>query len=140
MGVRLRSLVVAVLAIGLFCTSAISGSFEDGQAAYWRGDFVAALRIFQPLAEAGAARAQVALGLLYEDGQGVGRDYGQAVYWYRKAADQGDATGEHGLAILILYENGRGVPQDDAKAVSLYRNAAEQGYANAENGLECMIL
>ena len=32
------------------------------------------------------------LGTMYYNGQGVPQDYAQAAYWYRKAADQGDAA------------------------------------------------
>ena len=45
----------------------------------------------------------------------------QAVTWYRKAADQGDATAQFNLA--ILYDNGEGVPKDYAEAYSWYNLA-----------------
>ena len=40
-------------------------------------------------AEQGDARGQSALGFMYENGHGVEQDYGTAVEWYRKAAEQG---------------------------------------------------
>jgi TPR repeat protein len=40
----------------------------------------------------------------------VAQDYGEAMRWYRKAADQGDATAQ--AAIGWLYEHGEGVAQD----------------------------
>ena len=42
-------------------------------------------------AEAGDAEAQFNLGFCYGNGKGVSCDYGQAVYWYRKSAEQGPA-------------------------------------------------
>ena len=39
-------------------------------------------------AEAGDAQTQFALGNHYFDGRGVAQDYGQALAWYRKSADQ----------------------------------------------------
>jgi len=45
-------------------------------------------------AEQGHAEAQFNLGLMYIDGQGVPQDYTQAAQWYRKAAEQGDATAQ----------------------------------------------
>ena len=42
-------------------------------------------------AEAGSAQAQYNLGLMYDNGEGVPEDDGEAVKWYRKAAEQGDA-------------------------------------------------
>ena len=42
-------------------------------------------------AEAGDADAQYNLGLMYVLGEGVEQDFKEAVKWYQKAADQGDA-------------------------------------------------
>ena len=52
-------------------------------------------------AEGGDAEAQLDLGLMYEYGDGVTQDYGQALNWYRKAADQGAADGSNGVAWLL---------------------------------------
>ena len=41
----------------------------------------------------GMRYAQYNLGWMYDEGQGVAQDDKQAVYWYRKAADQGNAKG-----------------------------------------------
>jgi TPR repeat protein len=41
-------------------------------------------------AEAGSAEAQHALGNKYYRGDGVRRDYSQAEFWYRKAAEKGN--------------------------------------------------
>ena len=38
--------------------------------------------------------AQSKLGLMHDNGQGVPKDDQQAVSWYRKAADQGDADAQ----------------------------------------------
>jgi hypothetical protein len=40
-------------------------------------------------------------------GNGVTRDYAQAVEWFRKAAEQGDAMVQYNLG--VCYENGNGV-------------------------------
>ena len=45
-----------------------------------------------PGADQGDAGAQVNLGVMYDHGKGVPQDYAQAAAWYRKAADQGDAS------------------------------------------------
>src|ERR1035438_5254339 len=41
--------------------------------------------------------AQVHLGLMYYQGQGVPQDYKEAMRWYRLAADQGDADAQFNL-------------------------------------------
>jgi TPR repeat protein len=58
-------------------------------AAYDKGDYATALRLWQPLAEQGDVRAQTNLGLMFYTGQGVPQDLAVAVTWYRKAAEQG---------------------------------------------------
>lgn len=81
-----------------------------GQRAYKNSDFATALREFLPLAKQGNADAQLNLGVMYHQGQGVPQDYKEAVKWYRLAADQGNAGGQFELG--VLYEFGQGVPQD----------------------------
>ncbi len=52
-------------------------------------------------------------------------DYEQAVYWYCKAAEQGNAEAQYNLG--FCYETGRGVDMDCNKAIGWYSKAAEQG-------------
>ena len=63
----------------------------------------------------------------------MAQDYTQAVFWYRKAAEQGDASAQDGLG--EIYDNGYGVRQDYAQAVAWYRKAADQGFPPAQTDL-----
>jgi len=65
------------------------GDFDDGQAAYERGDYETAFEEWLPLAEQGNAGAQQNFGVIYENGQGVERDYAEAEKWFLLAAEQG---------------------------------------------------
>ena len=58
------------------------------------------------------------------------QDDAQAVTWYRKAADQGNADAQANLG--LMYANGHGVLRDDAQAVAWFRKAADQGFAFAQ--------
>ena len=62
------------------------------------------------------------------------QDYGLAVKFYRKAANQGLADAQCNLA--FMYYNGQGVSQDYERAVGWYKRAAKQGNANAERALK----
>ena len=62
--------------------------------------------------------------------------YGDAVKWFRKAAEQGVAEAQFSLGWMYRY--GRGVPQDDGEAAKWYRKAAEQGVAAAQVSLGVM--
>ncbi len=53
--------------------------------------------------------------------------------WFRKAADQGDATAQNNIG--WLYKNGWGVKQDYAEAATWFRRAADQGNATAQVNL-----
>jgi len=126
-------LSVLVLALTVAASSALAGPYEEGVAAFARGEYAKALALLQPLAQQGDARAQFHLGVMYTYGQGVPRDYAEAFQWYRRAAEQGLAIAQSNLG--GTYENGYGVPQDYAKAFQWYRRAAEQGLAEAQHNL-----
>jgi TonB family protein len=84
-------------------------------------------------AEGGDARSQFELGVRYEYGLGVPRDYARASGWYAKAAEQGLADAQNNLG--VMYSLGQGVPQDYAQAVAWWTKAAEQGLAKAMHNL-----
>ena len=107
-----------------------------------------ALETLQQLADQGDTVAQVSLGNLYANVQGVfegvRKDEAEAVRWYRMAAeqaetlrqlaDQGDAVAQVSLGNLYANVQGvfEGVRKDEAEAVRWYRMAAEQGNAMAQ--------
>jgi TPR repeat protein/serine/threonine protein kinase len=80
-------------------------------------------------------QAQYALGTTYEKGQGT-QDYGEALKWYRKAAEQNEAKAETSLG--NMYVKGWGVAQDYGEALKWVRKAAEQSEPRAETGLGWM--
>ena len=115
------SLALAALAAGI---RPVAADWETGQSAYERGDMAAALEAWRPLAQAGNARAQAALGSLYIRGEGVAVDYAEALRWTRSAAEQGDVTGQFNMG--TIYAGGLGVERDYAVAAEWFARAAEQ--------------
>jgi len=91
---------------------------------------------FLKAAEQGDVVAQSNLGLLYQKGQGVPRNYDQAAKWYLRAAEQGNDMAQNGLG--TFYENGHGVLQDLVQAEKWYRKAAIQGNSFAQRNLGLM--
>ena len=79
------------------------------------------------------ADAQYQLGLYYQNGRIVNKDLEQAVYWFRKAAEQGNAKAQNNLG--WCYGNGRGVEKDYKQAVYWYHKSAKQGFAPAQYNL-----
>jgi TPR repeat protein len=108
----------------------------QGYAAFKMGDYQKALEIWKPLAEKGSTAAQLSLGAMYEQGQGVAQDYAEAARWYGRAAAGGHASAQYNLA--LLYETGRGVPRDLEKAAYWFRKAAEQGDRDSAYNLGVM--
>ena len=103
--------------------------YQAGMDAYSRGDYATALREWRPLAERGDPSAQFRLGSLYENGDGVPRDFAKAHQWYEKAAAQGDAKAQFYLGIQSAY--GEGGPLDLVQAHMWYSLAAGNGNAHA---------
>lgn len=107
--------------------------FQTGLEAYKRGDFAAAFKEWQPIAEKGDANAQYNIGLLYAKGEGVPQNYKQAIEWYRKAAEQGVVAAQFNLG--VIYANGQGVPADPEEARKWFAMAAQHGIPAAQTGL-----
>lgn len=92
-----------------------------------------------PLAEKGDGEAQVALGALYENGEGgVKQDYAEAAKWYRMAAEQGLFVADFELG--ELYIHGQGVPRDDAEGAKRIRIGAEAGIPSAKLQMSFLYL
>jgi hypothetical protein len=95
-----RMIVIAaiIVAMQLMGTgAALAGPWEDGMAAYNRGDYLPAIRLFRPLAERGNAKAQNVLGVMFRKGEGVPKNPVRAHMWFSLAAARGDATAKAGL-------------------------------------------
>jgi TPR repeat protein len=106
---------------------------DAANSAYEEGDYATALKLARPLAEAGNARAQSTLGLLYYRGRGVRQDYEEALKWFRLAADHGDVVAQFSLG--FMYSEGQGVPQDFAESAKWFRLAAERGDPGSQYNL-----
>jgi TPR repeat protein len=99
-------------------------------------------QLFEKAAIAGNHYGQASLAFLYRDGYGgVRQDNAEAIKWYQKAADQGNAMALGNLG--WFYREGVGVTRDYQKSVEYYRKGADagdlgsisaMGYA-AQNGL-----
>lgn len=136
-GIRLMVGTVGIASTLLGSPLAYAG-FDEGLAAYHRGDGKAALVQLRPLAKRGEAAAQYYLGrLYYYEELGVRRNYHTSAQWFRRAAEQGHAAAQYKLG--GMYFAGRGVAQDDRLAIRWWRLAAEQGHGEAQNNLGALF-
>ena len=131
-----RSLAGVWISLSLLVgtANAWAADYLKGIKAAQRGDYVAALQQWLPLAEQGDASSQLVLGTIYQSGKHVIQDYKEAVKWYRLAAAQGNADAQVNLG--FMYSKGNGVSQDYKEAVKWYRLAAYQGHAEAQSALD----
>ena len=116
-----RGILTVFLAM-LLSAPSLAANIQVSWEAYQRGDYATALKEWRPLAEQGNAAAQVGLGVMYDNGQGVTQDFVEAAKWYRLAAEQGDSTAQNDLG--VMYVEGRGVTQDFVQAHVWYNIAA----------------
>src|SRR5215510_411177 len=124
-----NNLLLAILYLLATSSFVAANPFDDASAAYQRGDYVQAIKLFRQLAEQGHQWAQRRLGLIYAEGKGVPQDHQEAIKWYRIAATREDEWAQ--MRLGSIYAEGKGVPQDYREAVKWYRLAAAQGYPPA---------
>ena len=67
---------------------------------------------------------------MYQYGRGVPQNYGMAVYWYRRAAEQGNPAAQHLLG--LMYDKGLGRPTDHV-AAHIWLNLAASRTKGAEH-------
>lgn len=99
--------------------------YQDGRAAYERGDLIVAMEHLDRAVEQGNVRAMSLLGYVLDKSE----ENEAAAKMYQRAADLGD--GEALLALGSLYANGEGVEQDAERAVQLIEQSANGGYGPA---------
>jgi len=82
--------------------------------AYRARKYQKAFELIKPFAERGFTPAQVYLGFMYNNGQGVAKDHTEAAKWYRKAAMLRLTNAQNLLG--TMYAQGQGVSKDYVQA------------------------
>lgn len=120
---RFAGVVAIILASG---ATALAGPWEDGMVAYNRGDYVPAVKLFRPLAQAGNAKAQNVLGSMYRKGEGVAKNSAKAFMWFSIAAKRGDKDAMAGLQAMSKEMT----PAEMAQAKQMMEACAASDYRN----------
>ena len=82
------------------------------------------------LANQGDVNAQYEVGLMYQIGKEVTRNYKSAIEWYKKAAKQNHLNAQLNLAFMF-YEKSP-LDRNYTEAINWFKKAAEQGNADAQ--------
>lgn len=128
---RVMGTVITALGATLLASSAYADT-KAGVDAYNAGDYNRAVAEWRPAAIAGDPDAQYNLGQAYKLGRGVTRDLDQALYWYKRAADQSPphqkAQAMYGLLLIQR-------PGKSAEAMPYVQAAAANGMPLAQFAL-----
>lgn len=127
-----KLLITTLLSVGIansVFAETDAEKFNRGVQYYKQGNYVKAFPLFKELANAGTLEAQVFIGMLYRNGQGVEKDAKQAAYWFQKSAEQGDQYAQFYMG--VMYDKGEGVEKDVKQAIYWYQKAARQGNSNS---------
>ncbi len=111
-------------------TASTFTTWEEGQAAYDKGHYSKAFKIWQALAKQGDELSQFNLGVMYSLGEGTEKSGSRAIKWYMRSAKQGYAPAQFNLGAAYL--DGRSTVVDKQKAAAWWQLAAEQGFVQAQ--------
>jgi len=123
-GVAALVVAVAIFSVPL-CLAGVEEDYQKGNDAQGRGDFMVAMPLLKSAADQGYAPAQSLYGEMLD----AAESNEEAVSYFIKAAEQGDARGQLGLA--KMYGAAKGVKRDYEKAAYWLTKAAEQDYFEA---------
>ena len=112
----------AIVSLSLAFATPASAGYDEGAAAFIRGDYDVAWKEWLTLGERGHQSAQYNLGVLYSIGLGVDQDDVEASKWFRRAADRGLPAAQ--MRLGTAYLEGKGVPEDLKEAYFWFTLAA----------------
>jgi hypothetical protein len=126
-----RLLIVLAAVVSLSARA----DFNEATRAYLLGDYEKAR--YEALIDAtdGKPEAQMLLGQLYFNGEGVEKDLEAAMYWYEKAATQGFVDAQYRLGSLY-FDGKHDIPKDYDKAYRWLQLAQDNGHADAKPKLD----
>ncbi len=130
---RRRLLAVAILLGLLSVFPPLSADFESASEAYRSQNYAVAFELFSALAEAGDARSQTVLGIMYKYGESVPIDLEQSFAWYSRAAEQGYPPAQYNAGVMLV--DGIGAEQDTEQAIIWLEQAAAANFDRAINKL-----
>ena len=135
----MRQQLMGMAVVAALLATPVWADFASGEAAAKKGDHATAAKEWLESAKKGDANSQVALGFLYQIGLGVKLDMNQAVYWWDKAASQGNTEAMRTAARVYL-TGAPGVESDVPKSMKYYQKAAEANDPIAQLNLAQLLI
>jgi len=111
--------VLCLLMVGCTETSLQELAFANGLAAYERGEFTEARKIFKPLAKEHHPEAAYFLGEMHVYAQGVPQDYLEAYHWYLIGGRYGNPRAQ--MVLASLFDGGLGVAKNPRRSLEWFQ-------------------
>lgn len=119
-------------AVAGYCGSILNVADNLAEPGIAAGDVAERVRWYRIAAESHGCsyRANIMLGLIYSEGRGnVARDYGQALHWFTRSAEQGNPLGA--IQAGFYHEKGLGTPVNKTEALRWFKRAGTTSVAEA---------
>lgn len=126
----LRVVLLVMLSVLLGACVTKPPTVAQGLELFDNGDYAKAIEILDKLAQEGDAQAQQALGVMYENGQGVKKDETRALQLFRQAASKNNESAQYLLGTIL--ERKAGLTNNQSEAIKWYRLAATNGHPSAQ--------
>lgn len=130
-----RVILLSVLLIIVIGMPAWAQSYSPGMEralqAFNAGDAATAIALLKDESKAGNWMAAHTLGILYQQGNGIGIDLSQSFGFFLRAATLNPADTEANFFLGSMYLNGKGVAANPAKGMQYLRRSADQGFPQA---------
>jgi len=126
--------LLAALVLAASTAPVHADQMTDAAAAYQAGDFGRAEHLYRAVAATGNPHAQMALGFLYHDGQGLPKDYLRAYMWFMVAATAFDpASRDFADASEALDITGKSLTRAQIeRAQEMAKTCIERSFRNCE--------
>jgi len=107
---------------------------ERARTAFHAGKWSEAIPLVDQLTEDEVdAELMYYIGICYKEGYAIEHDFAEALYWFKKSADLGNAASQYEMG--LANEKGNGLARNEPEAARWYRIAAERGNAPANLSL-----
>lgn len=111
-----------------------SGLRERARIAFRDGKWAEAIALADQLTEETVdAELMYYIGIAYKEGFSVEHDFSEALYWFKKSADGGNAASQYEMG--LANEKGNGISKNESEAARWYRISADRGNAPANLSL-----
>lgn len=117
---------LALLAALLLAPPDAGAGYVEGNNAYQEGDYATAMKELRPLAEAGDANSEHAVGVMMAYGRGVEANAAMGAVWLTRAKNHGSVWAIYDLGVLF-YSGEGALPVDATRAIMLFEESAAAG-------------